>query len=427
MGTLNVASSLNTSGLFASKSNTNTASMAASREESQKAASKSTAELEDEIEILKMQKKDLRQLVQERTRDLDQMKKLDAEHQSLRDRWKSTEEKALKDVVSMSSHSEELGKELADLKRQNAALQSKQTNNDLIKNELENKVAAMVEAEGKSKKAMERRQKEKQMLVAEVLKVRAEKEELTAQFKAETDRLNSNNVHNAEQLAEHFEIELANKEREHAVQCRAMEERYDELAAVHGHYRQNVRDKVGNIDSTTNAFEAMITNANVGSLSQSECNKILENIIHSIEDMERENALYHRRLQRKRKSQKPIQDLLQYDVDDDDDDELIQNGMNGDHATNGLLGLRVEEEMKESAAAKDKEMDEELLLNLIESRVLKALREKALLQRSSNALMFQLQQLQGEHEKEIKEKNEIIRKQELRAKVTFFKKKQPKS
>merc|ERR1711879_804515 len=76
---------------------------------------KSVAELEDEIEILKMQKKDLRQLVQERTYQLDQMKKLDAEHQSLRDRWKSNEEKAVNEVEVMESQTESLQKEIETL------------------------------------------------------------------------------------------------------------------------------------------------------------------------------------------------------------------------------------------------------------------------------------------------------------------------
>merc|ERR1712173_11030 len=95
--------------------------------------------------------------------------------------------------------------------------------------------------------------------------------------------------------------------------------KYNELNTIYGHYQQNVRDKVSHIDSTTSAFENMIQNANMGSLSQTECNKILDNIIHSIEDMEKENKAYHRRLERKRKSQSPIQDLLDYDVDADDD------------------------------------------------------------------------------------------------------------
>merc|ERR1712130_907662 len=102
------------------------------------------------------------------------MKKLDAEHQSLRDRWKSNEEKAINDVSAMESRSESLAKELEQLKAENVRLQSKQTNNDLIKNELENKVNAMLEEERKSKKLRDRQQKEKQMLVAEVLKLRNE-------------------------------------------------------------------------------------------------------------------------------------------------------------------------------------------------------------------------------------------------------------
>merc|ERR1712079_888345 len=129
----------------------------------------------------------------------------------------------------------------------------------------------------------------------------------------------------------------------------------------------------------------------------------LDNIIHSIEDMERENKLYHQRLERKRKRNQPVQDLLEYDVDhdlnvDDYDDEHVTNGeememKNGDGMhTNGMVKDNV---------TNGKDMDEEMLLNEIESRVLKALREKALLQRSSNALMYQLQQLQVQHEKEI--------------------------
>ena len=120
----------------------------------------------------------------------------------------------------------------------------------------------------------------------------------------------------------------------------------------------------------------MITNANVGNLSQKECDKILDGIIDGVEALERDGA----------------------------EEE--------------------EEESKQRAVAAD--VDEEALLQAIEARVLKALREKALLQRSSNSLMLQLHQLQQQHEHEVKAKNEVIRQHEIRAKVTFFKKKQPK-
>jgi len=257
---------------------------------------------------------------------------------------------------------------------------------------------------------------------------------MTEQYKVETDKLNRNNTNNIDQLTEHFEIQIANKEREHALQCQAMEMKYNELSTIYGHYQQNVRDKVSNIDSTTKAFEAMITNANMGSLSQSECNKILDNIIHSIESMERENKAYHQRLEKKRKSQQPIQDLLDYDVDHDDDlnSDVITNGEEVEEMKTGMVSM-VEnghngvDTVKSDTFVREKDMDEELLLNKIESRVLKALREKALLQRSSNALMYQLKQLQEQHEKEMKEKNGVIRQYELKAKVKFFKKKQPKS
>merc|ERR1712032_74248 len=157
----------------------------------------------------------------------------------------------------------------------------------------------------------------------------------------------------------------------------------------------------------------------MGSLSQTECNKILENLIKSIEDMETENRRYHLQLERKKKRSQPIQDLLEYDPEDEEDS--VNNAE------------EIEEKEVDQLRGKDinkvseKEMDEEILLNQIESRVLKALREKALLQRSSNELMCQLQGLQKEHELEIKEKSELIRNYELKEKVRFFKKKQPKT
>merc|ERR1719361_1883410 len=177
-----------------------------------------------------------------------------------------------------------------------------------------------------------------------------------------------------------------------------MENKYNERSTIYGHYQQNVRQKVGHIDSTTNAFEVMITNANMGSLSQTECNKILENLIKSIEDMETENRRYHQQLERKKKRSQPIQDLLEYDPEDEEDsvnnaEEIEEKGVDQ------LRG-------KDINKVTEKEMDEEILLNQIESRVLKALREKALLQRSSN---------------------ELIRNYELKEKVRFFKKKQPKT
>ena len=73
---------------------------------------KSVQELLDDIDILKMQKADLRKLVQERTYELDQMKKLDGEHQKLRQRWKDNEEKAMNDVQNAKSYTEELKQEL---------------------------------------------------------------------------------------------------------------------------------------------------------------------------------------------------------------------------------------------------------------------------------------------------------------------------
>ena len=122
---------------------------------------KSVEELLEDIEILRMQKADLRKLVQERTYQLDQMKKLDGEHQKLRQRWKDNEEKAINDVQNAKSYTEELKQELEDLKQQNALLQSKQTNNDLIKNKLENKLRERLEYDEKNKKLLERRTQEK--------------------------------------------------------------------------------------------------------------------------------------------------------------------------------------------------------------------------------------------------------------------------
>eukprot|EP01084_Bolivina_argentea_P125966 223110_1 len=71
----------------------------------------SVLELQEQIEILELQKKDLRELLQHRTYELDQLKKLDGEHQKLRDRYKANENKLENDCKHMKN-------ELIELKKQ---------------------------------------------------------------------------------------------------------------------------------------------------------------------------------------------------------------------------------------------------------------------------------------------------------------------
>jgi len=334
--------------------------------------SKTMKALEDEIEILQLQKQDLRKLVEDRTYKLDQLKKLDAEHQKLRKRWKENEEKAENEVSNIRDYSEALKQEIKELKQQNLALQAKQTNNDLIKNKLEIQIREILEEKEKNKKFLERKVQEKKLLVAEVLKLRNEKQEIINLYKTEIEKLNKNNKNNIDQLRMLHDQQSKSKEIENKKQMKQLNNVYNELNLKYTNYKENISDKVSNIDSTTKAFESMITNANIGNLSQSECNKILENIINSIESMEMENEHYLKTM------------------DDAKNDETKNKN------------------------------DDELMLNQIESRMLRSLREKALLQQSSNELMLQLQELQKQHEKVINAKDEIIKQHEIRAKVKFF-------
>merc|ERR1712228_141965 len=201
---------------------------------------------------------------------------------------------------------------------------------------------------------MERKTQEKKMLVTEVLKLRNEKIELGALYKKEIQKLNKNNTNNIDQLKELNEQQIKNKDLEHSVELKSLNEKYGELDTLYTNYKETMMDKLVNIDSITNGFETMIKNANFGNLSEAECNKILDNIINSIESMELEK--------------------------------------------------------------KNKEENEKDILHGIECRMLRSLREKALLQRSTNHLMFQLQDLQKQHEIEVKEKDETIKRHEIRAK-----------
>ena len=389
---------------------------------------KSVQELLDDIEILKMQKDDLRKLVQERTHQLDQMKKLDGEHQRLRQRWKENEEKAANEVQNAQSYTQEIQQEIQDLKQQNAVLQSKQTNNDLIKNKLENKLRERMEEDAKNKKLIERKSQEKKMLVAEVLKLRNEKQELISLYKTEIDKLNNQNTNNIQQLQQLNEQQQKSQQLEYESNVKALNNKYDELDLIYKNYKHNITQKISNIDSTTNAFESMIQNANVGNLSQDECNKILDNIINSIETMEKENEKYHQILH-ERNSQHTLQGLSENNDDNEDMNELEkEQKIDGDIENDNEQILDEDKVMTPMGSDYNYkvDMDEDMLLNKIESRVLKTLREKALLQRSTNELMFQLEQMQKGHEQEMKIKDDIIRQHEIRAKVSFFKKKQPK-
>eukprot|EP01083_Nonionella_stella_P049786 132641_1 len=361
---------------------------------------KTMQDLEDEIEILKLQKDDLRLLVQERTYKLDQLQKLDTEHQKVRQRWKQNEEKATNDVANISSYSGQLKQQLKELKAQNAMLQSKQTNNDLIKNKLENQLRGKIEHEQKTKKLLERTTQEKKMLVGEVLKLRDEKQDLLTKYKNEIDKLNTNNTHNIDQLTELNNQTMKRKEMEYSSQINGLNRKYDELHTLYTNYKQRMADKIANIDSTTNAFEVMINNANIGNLTEGECDRILDNIIHSIEDMERENEKY-------RKAYKT-------DEEEEDDDDTVDDPYDDSDEYNELK--------KEVRLITEDDVDEAMVLNKIESRMLKSLREKALLQKVSNQFMAQLQELQTQHEEALKAKDEIIQKYEIRAKVKFFKK-----
>ena len=335
---------------------------------------KTVQELEDEIEILKLQKADLRKLVQDRTYKLDQLSKLNNEHQKVRKRWQENEEKAANKVKSISAHSEEMKGQIDELKKQNALLQSKSTNNDLIKNKLETKLHETLGDLNKTKKQMERKNQEKKMLIAEVKKLRNEKIELTEMYKREIDKLNKNNTNNIAQLKQLNEQQHKSVSIAHFAEMSALKRKYKELDALHIAFRGLVVNRLSDIDSTTKAFEKMIRNANIGCLSEDECNKILDNIINSIESLEMDNG-----------------------------------NCKGNKS-----------EMKDDESGSE---DEEVLLNGIEGRMLRSLKEKALLQRSTNHLMFQLQDLQKQHDIKIKEKNATIKRHEIRAKVRFFKKK----
>eukprot|EP01084_Bolivina_argentea_P167225 290270_1 len=274
---------------------------------------KTVSELEDEIEILKLQKSDLRKLCQERTYELDQLKKLDSEHQKLRKRWKDNEEKSFNDVQNIESHCSEIQNELLTLRKQNNMLQSKQTANSIHKNKLQLSLTETLSENEKYKKLIEKKDKEKKMLVTEVLKLRNEKQELITAYKNEIDKLNKNNKNNISHMSELHIQQTKSKQIEFSSQINNLKHQIEELNILYNNYKTNMKDKIVNIDSTTNAFDAMITNANIGNLSQEECNKILDNIINSIEHMENENENYKINMNMKN-------NMKILDVDSDDDE-----------------------------------------------------------------------------------------------------------
>eukprot|EP00485_Elphidium_margaritaceum_P023107 CAMPEP_0202711614 /NCGR_PEP_ID=MMETSP1385-20130828/23362_1 /ASSEMBLY_ACC=CAM_ASM_000861 /TAXON_ID=933848 /ORGANISM="Elphidium margaritaceum" /LENGTH=500 /DNA_ID=CAMNT_0049371373 /DNA_START=25 /DNA_END=1527 /DNA_ORIENTATION=- len=393
-------------------------------------ATKSVQELEEEIEILHLQKEDLRKLVSERTQELDSLKKLDHEHQNVRQRWQEHEEKVGNELSNVRSYTEELKREVEELKTQNRHLQSKSTSHDVLKNKLENKVREQLESEDKLKKLLDKKTQEKKVLVAEVLKLRGEKQNMVQQHSTEMDAIRHES-----------EAQLCAMRVRHERALIAAQSQFNELHLIYKNYKHNIVHKIANIDSTSNAFEAMIQNANIGSLSQTECNKILENIIQSIERMEAENQSYHDILQKRQATVTSGRKCHDDEVDDDEHEQTTtiepqqqqeQNGEEEEEAESKTLDVVIDDIEAVQLSTETPggsvydyhiDMDEDMLLNEIESRVLKTLREKALLQRSSNELMGQLQSLQSEHEQRIREKDETIMKHEIRAKVSFFGKK----
>merc|ERR1712176_1603390 len=100
----------------------------------------------------------------------------------------------------------------------------------------------------------------------------------------------------------------------------------------------------------------------------------------------------------------------------------------GDNIIHSIESFESEQKLEignddEMEVKDDDSESEDDLLNGIECRIMRSLKEKALLQRSTNGLMFQLQDLQKQHEINVKEKDETIKRYQIKEKVRFFKKK----
>merc|ERR1712176_116789 len=134
----------------------------------------------------------------------------------------------------------------------------------------------------------ERQTQEKKLLVAEVLKLRNDKSELIGKYKEEIDKLNKNNTNNIDQLKQLNAQQMQSKDRAHSMEIKSLNEEMKELTNSQSKYKEILMGKLLKIESLSNGFETMIKNANIGRLSEAECNKILDNIIHSIESLETE-------------------------------------------------------------------------------------------------------------------------------------------